>query len=138
MRFERLTIPQRISAISMLVVVLAAFLPWASFLGFSVSGLSGDGAITLGAGLVGLVVLLATSGAIGRERTPRRRSQILLLVLAGLTLLTGLIDMTGLAAIGLYLTLFAGMAWVVGAVWQMNIKDSMDAPPASSEAGGQG
>jgi hypothetical protein len=46
-------------------------------------------------------------------------SQISLLVLAVLVALIGLLDMSGLAAIGLYLTFFAGMAWVVGAAWQL-------------------
>jgi hypothetical protein len=31
-----------------------------------------------------------------------------------------LIDMNGAAAIGLYLTLFAGIAWLVGAIWQLS------------------
>jgi hypothetical protein len=31
-----------------------------------------------------------------------------------------LIDMNGAVAIGLYLTLFAGIAWLVGAIWQLS------------------
>ena len=42
-----------------------------------------------------------------------------MLVLAVLTGLIGLLDMNGAAAIGLYLALFAGVAWVVGAAWQL-------------------
>ena len=44
-----------------------------------------------------------------------------MLVLAVLTALIGLLDMNGAAAIGLYLTLFAGIAWVVGAAWQLSL-----------------
>ena len=38
-----------------------------------------------------------------------------------LVALIGLMDMNGAAAIGLYLTLFGGVAWVVGAAWQLGI-----------------
>jgi hypothetical protein len=44
--------------------------------------------------------------------------------------LVGLIDMNGAAAIGLYLTLFAGIAWLVGAIWEISSRRPGVAPPA--------
>jgi hypothetical protein len=120
MNLSRLTTPQRVSAISLLVVGLAAFLPWVSLFGMSAIGVEGDGVITLTLAVAGGVVLAMTTGLIGQPKTPGKRSQILLLVLAAVVALIGLMDMNGAAAIGLYLTLFGGIAWVVGAVWQLS------------------
>ena len=129
MNVSRLTVPQRISAISILVVVLAAFLPWVSLLGVSAIGVEGDGVITLVLAVGGGIVLSLTTGLIGKPKTPGKWSQISLLVLAALVALVGLIDMNGAAAIGLYLTLFGGVAWVVGAAWQLSIsKQNVDQP----------
>lgn len=114
--------PQRISAISIVVVALAAFLPWVSVFGIGVRGIEGDGVLTLLLAIAGAVVLGLTSGLFGGQRTPGRASQIVLVVLASLVALVGLYDMNGAAAIGLYLTLLAGIAWVVGAVWQLTLK----------------
>jgi hypothetical protein len=124
MNVSRLTVPQRVSAISILVVALAAFLPWVSLFGLSVTGLEGDGVITLAAAVAGAVVLALTSGLVGSEKSPGKGSQISLLVLALIVALIGLIDMNGAAAIGLYLTLFGGIAWVVGAIWQLSVSTS--------------
>jgi hypothetical protein len=120
MDVSRLTTPQRISAISILVVALSAFLPWVSVFGISALGVEGDGVITLVLAIVGGVVLGSTSGLFGQEKVPGKKSQITLLVLAALVALIGLMDMNGAAAIGLYLTLFGGVAWVVGAAWQLS------------------
>ena len=121
MNISRLTTPQRISAISILVVVLAAFLPWVSIFGISVRGIEGDGGITLALAAVGGIVLGLTTGLFGKQKVPGKKSQISLLVLATLVALIGLFDINGAAAIGLYLTLFGGVAWVVGAAWQLSI-----------------
>ncbi|MFN3866094.1 MAG: hypothetical protein ACK4MD_05190 [Demequina sp.] len=86
----------------------------------SAIGLEVDGVITLVLALAGAVILAVSTGVVGGKRTPGRASRIALLVLAVLVALVGLIDMNGAAAIGLYLTLFGGIAWVVGAVWEMN------------------
>lgn len=127
MNVSRLTTPQRVSAVSILVVVLAAFLPWVSIFGMSVLGVEGDGVITLTLAVAGGIVLAMTSGLIGEPKTPGKRSQISLLVLAVVVALIGLMDMNGAAAIGLYLTLFGGVAWVVGAAWQLNVsKQTLD------------
>src|SRR5680860_1163284 len=46
MNFGRLTVPQRVSGVAMLVVALAAFLPWVSIFGISAIGIEGDGVLT--------------------------------------------------------------------------------------------
>lgn len=121
MNTSRLTTPQRISAVSILVVALGAFLPWVSLLGISALGIEGDGVITLALAVIGGIMLGRTTGLFGKERVPGKKSQIGLLVLATLVALIGLLDMNGAAAIGLYLTLFGGVAWVVGAAWQLSV-----------------
>jgi hypothetical protein len=121
MYISRLTTPQRISAVSILVVALAAFLPWVSIFVISVRGIEGDGGITLALAIAGGIVLALTTGLFGKQKVPGKKSQISLLVLASLVALIGLLDMNGAAAIGLYLTLFGGVAWVVGAAWQLSI-----------------
>jgi hypothetical protein len=118
---SRLTTPQRISAVAILVVALAAFLPWVSIFGVSVRGIEGDGVITLFLAVAGGIVLALTTGLFGKQKVPGKKSQIPLLVLATLVSLIALIAMSGAAASGLYLTLFGGIAWVVGAAWQLSI-----------------
>ncbi|QSR30916.1 hypothetical protein CFI00_10495 [Nocardioides sp. S5] len=131
MNFSSLTTPQRISAVSILVVALAAFLPWVSIFGVSVTGIQGDGVITLGLAVAGGILLALTTDLFGRGKTAGRKSQIGMLVLSALVALIGFMDMNGAAAIGLYLTLFAGVAWVVGAGWQLSM--SKDNPARAEE-----
>lgn len=135
MNLDRLTTPQRISAVSIIVVALAAFLPWVSIFGISVIGIRGDGVTTLLMAVAGGVILALTTGIMGgADGAPGKKSQIALLVLAILTALIGLFDMNGAAAIGLYLTFFGGVAWVVGAVWQLNVsRTASAAQPQPSE-----
>lgn len=131
MNLNALTVPQKISAAAILVVAVAAFLPWVSFLGFSALGIEGDGVITLGLAIAGTVVMVMTTGVVGREPSSGTASHIALVVLAVVTALIGLVDMNGAATIGLYLTLLAGVAWSVGAVWQLTLVRSQ--PAASGE-----
>ncbi len=119
MDLTRLTTPQRLSFGSMIVVAVAAFLPWVSLFGISARGTDGDGVITLILSLAGLAVLAFSSRVFRPERAAGKVSQISLIVLAALVALVGLLDMSGAAAIGLYLTFFAGIAWLVGAIWQL-------------------
>lgn len=135
MNFGRLTTPQRISGIAILVVALAAFLPWVSIFGVSALGIEGDGVITLLLAITGGTTLAITTGLIGTQRTPGRLSQIALLVLAILAALVGVIDMNGAAAMGLYLTLFAGIAWVIGAAWQLNVTKQAQASTVDGPSG---
>ena len=132
MNVGRLSTPQRISAVAILVTAIASFLPWVSLLGFSKLGIEGDGVMTLILAVAGAVVLGITTGLFGKPRSPGKRSQITLLVLAVLTALIGLIDMNGAAAIGLYLTLFAGVAWIVGAAWQLSLSKQANAEATHS------
>lgn len=125
-----LTTPQRISAIAIVVVAVAAFLPWVSVLGVSKMGVEGDGVITLILAIIGAALFAWSTGLIGRPRSPGRGSQITLLVLAALVALIGLLDMNGFAAIGLYLTFLGGAAWVVGAAWQLGQRGRPQAPRA--------
>ena len=132
MDLKRLTVPQRLSAGSALVTILAAFLPWVSIFGISAIGVEGDGVITLILGIAGLGGLVLTAGVLGVNlKVPARVADIGLLVVASLVLLIALVDMNGAAAIGLYLTLFAGMAWVAGAVWQLIVAAQGKAGPES-------
>ena len=128
MNFGRLTVPQRVSGIAILVVALGAFLPWVSVLGISVNGIEGDGIITLVLAIAGGATLAATTGLVGPERTQGRITQIALIVLAAIVTLIGIVDMNGAAAIGLYLTLFGGIAWVVGASWQLKLSKDTESP----------
>ncbi len=121
MNFSRLTTPLRISAVSILVVALAAFLPWVSIFGISAIGIEGDGLITLALAAVGGIVLALTTNLFGKEQVSGKKSQVSLVVLALMVVLIGFMDMNGAAAIGLYLTLFGGVAWVVGAAWQLSV-----------------
>ena len=130
MNFGRLTVPQRVSGVAMLVVALAAFLPWVSIFGITKVGIKGDGSVTLVLALAGAVILAMTTGLVGSPRTPGRASQIALLVLAVLAALIALLDMNGLAAIGLYLTLLGGIAWVIGAAWQLSLTKQAQTSPA--------
>ena len=66
--------------------------------------------------------------AITEGASYRRLSQISLLVMSVLVALIGLMDRNGTATIGLYLTLFGGVAWVVGAAWQLSVSKQDAAP----------
>lgn len=130
MELSRLTTPQRVTAISIAVVALAAFLPWVSIFGISVSGIRGDGVLTLILALLGAAALTVRLGVIGQVKVPGRVNLVASLVLGVLVALIGLLDMNGAAAIGLYLTLFGGIAWVVGAV--LELRDAKQ-PVATTE-----
>ncbi len=119
MDLTRLTAPQRLSLASILVVVLAAFLPWVSLFGISARGIEGDGQITLALAVAGALVLVLTSSVRDAARVTPGWAKITLIVLAGLVALIGIVDMNGAAAIGLYLTLLAGVTWLGGAVWDL-------------------
>ena len=132
MDLTRFSTPQRVSAISILVVALAAFLPWVSVLGFSVSGISGDGALTLILAVLGAVSLATRTGLLDQVKIPRRAGVIASLVFAALVALIGLLDMNGAAANGLYLTLLGGIAWVVGAALELKESKQEVATPSES------
>lgn len=137
MNIKRLSLPQMISAGAILVVIIAAFLPWASFLGVSASGIEGDGVITLIVGIAGLAVLAFTSGLFMEPRGGKV-ADIALIVLAAIPALIGLIDTInagGLAAIGMYLTLIAGLVWLGAAIW--HLVTAKNAPQTAGQYPGQ-
>ncbi|WP_374454464.1 hypothetical protein [Nocardioides sp.] len=128
MDLSRFSTPQRVSGIAIVVVALAAFLPWVSIFGIGISGIRGDGVLTLILAILGAVALAIRVGLLPQVKVPARASLIASLVFSGLVTLIGLLDMNGAAAIGLYLTLFGGIAWVVGAV--LELKDAKAGTPA--------
>jgi hypothetical protein len=132
MNFSRLTTPQRVSAVSVAVIALGAFLPWVSIFGISKAGVEGDGTITLIVAIAGAVVLVATTSVLREGRTPGKASRIALVILAAIVALVALVDMNGAAAIGLYLTLFGGIAWVIGAAWELSTSKSQAATDNAS------
>ena len=132
MDLTRFSTPQRISGVAIIVVALAAFLPWVSIFGISVSGIRGDGVITLVLALLGAAALSTRTGLLDQVKVPSRAGLIASLVFAVLVTLIGFFDMNGAAAIGLYLTLFGGIAWVVGAV--LELKAAKQETVAPSEA----
>jgi len=132
MDLTRFSTPQRISGVAIIVVALAAFLPWVSIFGISVSGIRGDGVITLILALLGAAALSIRTGLLDQVKVPARAGLIASLVFAVLVTLIGFFDMNGAAAMGLYLTLFGGIAWVVGAI--LELKDAKQETAAPSEA----
>lgn len=132
MDLTRFSTPQRVSGIAIIVVALAAFLPWVSVLGFSVSGIQGDGVITLILALLGATSLATRTGLLDQVKIPEKAGLIASLVFAVLVALIGLLDMNGAAAIGLYLTLFGGIAWVIGAALELKDAKATAATPAGS------
>ncbi len=132
MDLSRFSTPQRVSGIAILVVALAAFLPWVSVLGFSVSGISGDGVVTLILALLGAASLATRTGLLDQVKIPQKAGLIASLVFAVLVALIGLLDMNGAAAIGLYLTLFGGIAWVVGAALELSGAKQETTTPSES------
>ena len=132
MDLSRFSTPQRVSGIAIVVIALAAFLPWVSVFGFSVSGIRGDGVITLILALLGAASLATRTGLLEQVKVSDKVGMVTSLVLAALVTLIGLLDMNGAAAIGLYLTLFGGIAWVVGAALELKgAKDEVAAPSES-------
>jgi predicted membrane channel-forming protein YqfA (hemolysin III family) len=126
MDLHRYSTAQRVSGVAIIVVAVAAFLPWASILGITLSGIRGDGVITLVLALVGGAALAVRVGLLDQVKVPSRVGLFVSLACAALVALIGLVDMNGAAAIGLYLTLIGGIAWVVGAVWEL--RDARLAP----------
>ena len=113
-----LTKQQKIAAGSMVSVAVAAFLPWVSVLGFSVIGFRGDGKLTLLAALAGLAAFAFGTDVIGRRRLSEMARISIAGSAAGITVLTAFSAMNDFAAIGLYITLIAGIAWVAALVWE--------------------
>jgi hypothetical protein len=88
-------------------------MPWASFGPFTISGMNGDGQLTL---LLGLVLAVLT---VRHYMIPGKGTLIWGLVLASLVTVTGVVDAgefpeSAEPGMGLILTTFAGIATIVG------------------------
>lgn len=132
MDLSRFSTPQRVSGIAIIVVALAAFLPWVSVFGFSVSGIRGDGVLTLIVAVLGAISLATRTGLLDQVKIPQQTGLIASMAFAGLVTLIGFLDMNGAAAIGLYLTLFGGLAWLVGAVLEFKAAKREAVAPSES------
>lgn len=103
------------------LTVLAAMMPWASIGPFTVSGTSGDGAITLVLGLIGagLGLIRALSTTAGRGRTAVPVTCLILGLLITAIGLFDIVDVSSEASVGagLVLTLLAGLGLVASSVW---------------------
>jgi len=91
------------------VGVLSVFLPWATILGFSVSGINGDGIVVLP--LMATALILTIVG--NRTNALGKKSKIATIALGVLTALIALMNINNFSAIGIYLTLMAGIATAV-------------------------
>ena len=127
---------QKIQGAAAAVIALAAFLPWASIFGISANGISGDGQITLVVALVALAALATQTGLTGDFTLSRKLVLTAAILCAGVATLVGLFDMNEFAAIGLYLTLLAGIVMAAAIVWELRLgapdaTDAASSPEAS-------
>jgi hypothetical protein len=122
---RRITPAQLLSGFSMLLVAVAAFMPWVSArneyfdVEVHVSGMEGDGAITLILACVGLLLLVLAIKPWVPPRTSPIWADAVTLIPAVLVIVTGLVDWSEFAGIGLVVTIGGGIAWLVGAFWQL-------------------
>lgn len=94
---------------------VGAFLPWATVLGASVAGTSGDGQITVFCATIGLSALTAYRG-VGPLHIGPRLTLGIESATGGLVALVSLLNVGPGSRLGVYLTLLAGSAWVAGVV----------------------
>ncbi|WP_019877374.1 hypothetical protein [Sporichthya polymorpha] len=109
---------QQIAAGSMVVVAIAAFLPWVSVFGLSVAGIEGDGKLTLLAALAGLAALAFGTDVIGRRKLPQPAYVAVSGIAGAIVAIVAIADLNEFAAFGLYLTLFGGVAWAAALGWE--------------------
>jgi len=115
--FAHITAWDRLCAVAAIAALVAAILPWTVHNGASVRGIQGDGQFSMLCAVVGLATL-----ALHRNLDPvplvRRLTLAAQSTTAALVLFVGAVNLTLLstaAAIGVYLTLLAGLVWLVGA-----------------------
>jgi hypothetical protein len=126
--------PVILMAVAALVVIIGSFMPWAEvFGGFaSKAGTSGDGAITLILGIVGILLALLLK---------RRRGGLIAQgLLAGVCTTIAIIDIddvsriddTGIVSVGagLYVTLVGAIAWIAIVIYVAVAQRSSARPPA--------
>ena len=118
MRLGRLSIAQRIEAVAIIVVVVAAFLTWADSPDLIMTGVQGDGIITLFVANTSLIVLLMSSGVVGTRSGKGKVAPFVLLGFAAFVVFIPVLNLTEFSQIGLHLTLGAGIVWLLAAAWQ--------------------
>lgn len=109
--FSAIPVQLRVILGAAALTAVAAFLPWASAFGISVSGIRGDGVITL-------LLAVGGGGLILANRTGRVTSAVLEGLLGAVVLVVALYHVNDpFAAIGIYLTLLGGLVWVGALAW---------------------
>ncbi len=104
-----------------IATLVAAFLPWTTVLGGGVAGVKGDGQISVFCAIIGLSALTAHRGVGPLVLGPRLTLGIHSAA-AAFVALVGIANVSTAAAIGLYVTILAGLAWIAGCVigWRSN------------------
>jgi hypothetical protein len=135
--FAALSGPRKTAIMAAAAVVVAVFLPWVSVFGLSVSGIStGDGKIVLVVAAVALVLLAAASRLVMWFEVSRKLADILSLIAGAICLLVAVADMNDFAAIGLYVTLIASLAWTVSAAMTLFKREQSTEDRSGSESSG--
>ena len=116
--FATFTAWDRLCAGAAVAALVAAFLPWTAHDGASAAGIQGDGQFSMLCAVVGLTAL-ALYRNLGPIPLIRRLTLAAQSATATLVLFVGAVNLSLLssaAAIGVYLTLLAGLVWLAGAV----------------------
>ncbi len=111
MNFSAIPVQLKVILSAAALTAVAAFLPWASVFGVSVSGIRGDGVITL-------LLAIGGGGLVLANRTGRVTSLIVEGLLGAFVVIIALYHVNDpFGAIGIYLTLLAGLAWLGALAW---------------------
>ena len=131
--FSGMPVQMKVILVAVLATILGAMLPWASAFGISVSGVRGDGLMTLIIAFIGGAFVLATRGGVRGAKV----NAVAQLVLGGLVVVVALYHVNDeFAAIGVYLTLLAGLTWVGALAWWWFAGTSPLEGPRSTEGEG--
>jgi hypothetical protein len=130
--FNALPTARKVALVASALCVVSVFLPWASLLGISVTGIStddGKGVLVLAG--VALFVLANDAGLLSVWNVSRRATNLASAIAAGLCLLIAIADLNDFAAFGLYLLLLSSAAWAAAAVVSLRVREE---PPAADPA----
>ena len=135
MDFSAMPVQMKVILVAVLATILGAMLPWASAFGTSVAGVRGDGLMTLIIAVIGGAFVLATRGGARGAKA----NAVAQLVLGGLVVLVALYHVNDeFAAIGVYMTLLAGLTWVGALAWWWFGATSPSRSPAERLTEGEG
>jgi hypothetical protein len=122
--FNALPTARKVALVASALCVASVFLPWASLLGISVSGIStDDGKAALVLAGVSLFLLANDARLLSVWKLSRRATNVVSGVAAALCLLIALADLNDFAAFGLYLLLFSSAAWAAAAVASLRARE---------------